>query len=246
MIELTNVSHRYSGRPFGRGNPVRALNDVTLKIGAGEAIGVVGVNGAGKSTLLRLLLGFLRPTRGEIRIGDAANPRVYVEHHGIAYVPERVAIPRGWTVRNALRAYAMLGDLGDDAWTRVDAALERLGLTALADRKVSALSKGTVQRLAIAQAILGDRDLMVLDEPTDGLDAVWITELRAIIADWRAAAPRRTLVIASHHLTEVEHLADRALLLHDGRLQGELPIGSPGQLEPLFLKRVRALEAEGA
>ena len=246
MIELTDVTRTFRGGPFGVGPAIRALDGVSLRIGAGEAVGVVGLNGAGKSTLLRTLLGFIRPTSGDARIGEGREPRAYVERYGIAYVPEHPAIPRGWTVRGALRAYAMMGNLGADAWQRVDGALERLGLGALAERRIGGLSKGNLQRVALAQAILGDRQLMVLDEPTDGLDPVWISELRAIVAEWRAADPARALVIASHNLAELERMTERVILLHKGRIAGELRPTSAGGLEPLFLRRIANLEANRA
>jgi ABC-2 type transport system ATP-binding protein len=240
MIRLTEITKEYGGGPWARGRVVRALAGVSLEVAPGTALGVIGLNGAGKSTLLRLLLGYVRPTAGEASIRDLP-PREYAERHGIAYVPERVAIPGQWTVRGALMAYAMLGDL-EDAPDRVDAALRRLGMEELADRKVGRLSKGNLQRLAIAQALLGDRELMVLDEPTDGLDPVWIAELRRIVADWRAADPTRTLIVASHNLPEVERIADRVVVLHEGRVREALELGSgahPG-LEEFFLRTVGA------
>lgn len=241
MIELDAVAKEYRSILPGRA-PVRALDGVTLSIGAGDAVGIVGLNGAGKSTLLRLLLGYVRPTEGTATI-EGVTPRSWVEREGIAYVPERVAIPPGWRVSDALRAYAMLGELGSDEWSRVDDATDRLGLRPLVDRKVGALSKGNLQRLAIAQAILAPRRLMVLDEPTDGLDPIWIAQLREIVAEWRAADPARTLILASHNLAEVERLVDSVVLLHNGRIQGRLEAGgAPGSLEASFLRRVRELE----
>jgi ABC-2 type transport system ATP-binding protein len=234
MIELTNLVKDYRA-PLRR--PVRALDGVTLSVEPGTALGVIGVNGAGKSTLLRVLLGYVRPTSGEARI-DGLAPRAYAERHGIGYVPERVSIPGGWTARGALRAYAMLSNLGEDSGERVDAALARLGLLDLADRRVATLSKGNLQRLAIAQTLVGERRLMVLDEPTDGLDPLWIAELRRIVAEWRAADPRRVLIMASHNLAEVERTTDRALVLHAGRVREELdPAGEgAGSLEERFLR----------
>src|SRR5690606_23058750 len=132
--------------------------------------------------LMRILLGYARPSGGSATI-DGLEPRRYVERSGVAYVPERVTIPRRWTVRDAMRAYAMFAGIGARAWDEVDAAMRRLGLGSLAHRRVATLSKGNLQRLAIAQAILGPRRIMVLDEPTDGLDPVWIAELRDILAE---------------------------------------------------------------
>lgn len=242
MIELKEITKEYRSL-FGRSKSrVLALDGVSLRMERGQAVGIVGLNGAGKSTLLRLLLGYVRPTSGEASI-DGERPRLYVERHGVAYVPERVAIPRGWTVAEALNAYAMLGELGGDAWERVDRSIERLGLGPLVHRKVGALSKGNLQRLAIAQAILADRDVMVLDEPTDGLDPVWIVELREIVREWRSADPSRLVVLASHNLPEVERLVDSVVLLHNGRIEGPLEVGVDREgLESTFLRRVKQLD----
>jgi ABC-2 type transport system ATP-binding protein len=245
MIELEGIVKDYRGR-LGLGRRVRALDGVALRVEAGEAVGLVGLNGAGKSTLLRVLLGYVRPTAGRAALAGLA-PRTYVERRGVAYVPERVAIPPQWTVRGALEAYATLDDLGDEAAERVDAALRRLGIEPLSDRRVGALSKGNLQRLAIAQLLLADRELMVLDEPTDGLDPVWIAELRGIVEEWRAADPRRVLLLASHNLPEVGRLTRRVLVLHEGRVRAELETGALAAagsgLEAEFLRLVRGWEA---
>jgi len=240
MIHLENIVKDYRG-PLLRRRPVRALDGVTVRVPAGTALGIIGLNGAGKSTLLRLLLGYLRPTSGEVRIGGV-EPRLYAERNGVGYVPERVAIPPDRTVRGALEAYAMLGDAGADAAERVDRALARLGLTELEGRKVGTLSKGNLQRVAIAQTLLAERKLMVLDEPTDGLDPVWIAQLRGIVAEWRAADRERVLIVASHNLPEVERLTDRVLVLHEGRVRDQIDLrdGRKGSasLEDRFLALV--------
>lgn len=244
MIELEAVEKDYRGA-LGLGPRVRALDGVELRVEAGTALGIVGVNGAGKSTLLRVLLGYVRPTGGTARVGGLA-PRSYVERHGVAYVPERVAIPPRWTVRGALHAFAMLGDVGEDAPERVDGALRRLGIAELAERRVGTLSKGNLQRLALAQLLLADRKLMVLDEPTDGLDPVWIAELRTLIAEWRAADPERVLVLASHNLPEVERLTDRVVVLHAGRVREQIDLAGEdagASLEQRFLRLVAQWEA---
>jgi ABC-2 type transport system ATP-binding protein len=241
MIHIAGLSRTY--RSFWSGaRSVRALEGVSLDVAPGTALGLIGLNGAGKTTLIRLLLGYIAPTAGSIAVGGLA-PRRYVERNGIAYVPERVAIPGRWTVEGALQAYAMMGNLGDDASERVAAALLRLGLDELRDRRVARLAKGNLQRLAIAQALLCERELLILDEPTDGLDPIWIAGLRSIIAEWRAAEPRRTVIIASHNLPQLERIVDRIVVLHEGRILSDFLIDreQPGEpLEDTFLRLLRA------
>jgi ABC-2 type transport system ATP-binding protein len=242
MIVLKEVVKEFRGGWLRRRGPIRALDGVSLTVESGSAVGIVGLNGAGKSTLIRILLGYTRPTSGSVTI-DGREPRHYVESHGIAYVPERATLPGGWKVRHALATCAMLGEVPGDTEDAVDRAIARLGLTPLAERPVGELSKGNVQRVAIAQALLADRKVMVLDEPGDGLDPVWIAELRAIVEEWRAADPTRTVIIASHTLPEVERIADTILLLHRGRIEADLSRRNGRTLEESFLARIAELPA---
>ncbi len=240
MIELNEVVKEFRTGPFRTRGRIRALDGVTLRVEPGSSIGIVGLNGAGKSTLIRILLGYTRPTSGSVTI-DGMEPREYVEANGIAYVPERATLPGGWKVRYALGTFAMLGEVPGDVWERVDRAIERLGLTPLANRRIGDLSKGNVQRVAIAQALLADRSVMVLDEPGDGLDPVWIAELRSIVDEWRAADPQRIVIVASHTLPEIERIADTILLLHNGRIEADLSPHEGRSLEESFLERVAEL-----
>ncbi len=222
MIELQGLSKTY--RSLLGGRAVQALDDLTLTLNRGEVVGVAGPNGAGKSTLISLLLGFLHPTRGTARI-DGLAPRAYVERHGSAYLAELVAIPPRWTVERALQRYAILADVPDAALrSRVDAAIDRLGLEEHRVKEVRQLSKGTLQRLGLAQALLGDADLVILDEPTHGLDPVWTQQFRDVVRDLRR--PSRVMLIASHNLDELERLADRVAILNQGRLQRLVTPGS--------------------
>jgi ABC-2 type transport system ATP-binding protein len=209
MIELNSVTKRY-GR---RGAAPDALSGITLTIPAGTVWAVVGPNGAGKSTLLSLILGFVRPSAGRITLAGE-RPRDFLRDHGAAWLPERFSLPPSWRARDALRMLARL-DRADDA--RVAPAIEQFGLAPHMHKRTRELSRGLLQRLGLAQALLAPRDLVVLDEPTEGLDPVWRIRLRDIIADLRRAD--RTILIASHDLAEVERIADRALVLDAGRVR---------------------------
>jgi ABC-2 type transport system ATP-binding protein len=220
MIEIDSLGKTYGTRR----QPVHALRDISLSMGPG-VWAVVGPNGAGKSTLLALVLGFLRPSSGAVAL-DGAPPRRYLRRHGAAYLPERFRLPPEWPVRDALRTLAALeGVTPAAARSRADSAIGRLGLDEHAGKKVGELSRGLNQRLGLAQALLADRDLVVLDEPTEGLDPLWRVRFRDLVGDLRAAG--RTVLLASHELAEVERLADRAILLEDGRLKEVMDVQGP-------------------
>jgi ABC-2 type transport system ATP-binding protein len=215
LIALQNVSKTYRTL-LGR-RPVRAVEEFSLQTESGEIFGIAGPNGAGKSTLINMLLGFLAPTSGSATIGGLA-PRAYVETHGVGYLSELVAIPPSWRVRAALLRYAVLAGLPADARAaRVADAIGRLGLEEHADKRVKQLSKGNLQRLGLAQALIPDADLIILDEPTHGFDPLWTQRFRDIAIGLKR--PGRTVIIASHNLDELERVADRVGIIDKGRLQ---------------------------
>jgi len=193
-----------------------ALDGLSLEASPGEVLGIAGPNGAGKSTLLNLVLGFLRPTEGRVLVEDGA-PRRWVERHGAAYVPEIVTMPGWWRVRGALRRFAVLSGLArSERPARIEQAVAALGLEDQIGKSVNQLSKGNRQRLGIAQALLSDSPLVVLDEPTHGLDPVWTRRFRDVVEGLRS--PERVILIASHNLDELERLADRVAILDRGRV----------------------------
>ena len=214
MISFSHVGKRYRSL---LGREVRALNDFSLELREGEVFGLAGPNGAGKSTLISLLLGFLGPSEGTVRIAGL-EPRRYVEANGVGYLSELINIPAAWTVHGALKRYAMLAGVPADAVpVRVAEAIERLGLEEHRSKRVRQLSKGNLQRLGLAQSMLCDERLIVLDEPTHGLDPVWTQRFRDIVDQLRRAD--RTVLIASHNLDELARLADRVGIIDGGELQ---------------------------
>ncbi|HTA21095.1 MAG TPA: ABC transporter ATP-binding protein, partial [Polyangia bacterium] len=164
------------------GREVRAVEDVTLDISAGEVLGIAGPNGAGKSTIISLLLGFLRPTSGSLQI-DGMEPRAFVERFGVAYVPELMALPTHWTAEAALRRLAVLAGVpASRVNTEVDRVIEALAIGEHRKKRLKALSKGNFQRVGLAQALLADTRVVVFDEPTHGLDPVWTQKFREIVS----------------------------------------------------------------
>ena len=223
MIELAGLGKTYRGAYRTPGTV--ALRDVTLSIPAGVVWGVVGPNGAGKSTLFGLLLGFLKPTSGTIRIAGL-EPRDYTRRQGAGYLPERFRLAPRWPVRAALHAFASL-TAKDGADALVDRALERFGLEEHADKTVGALSRGLLQRLGLAQALLGKPELFVLDEPTEGLDPIWRLQFRELINELKDSDPPPTLLMASHDLTEIERLVQHVVLLDAGAVRDSFDITRP-------------------
>jgi ABC-2 type transport system ATP-binding protein len=179
--------------------------------------GLAGPNGAGKSTLISLLMGFLEPTEGRIRIAGQ-RPRAFVERHGMGYLSELVAIPPRWRADQALTRYATLAGIPPERTrARVAAVTELLGLEEQLAKRVKQLSKGNLQRLGLAQALLREEQVIILDEPTHGLDPVWTQRFRDVVQALRR--PGRAIVIASHNLDELQRLADRVAIIDRGRLQ---------------------------
>jgi ABC-2 type transport system ATP-binding protein len=222
LIAFQDVSKVY--RTLLRRRPVKAVDDFTLEVRTGEIFGIAGPNGAGKSTLINLLLGFLRPTAGSVTI-ESLPPRAWVESHGVGYLSELVAIPPAWSVRRTLQRYAVLADVPANARpARIESAIALLGLEEHRHKRVKQLSKGNLQRLGLAQALLSESELVILDEPTHGFDPLWTQRFRDIARALKR--PDRTVIIASHNLDELERVADRVGIIDGGHLQQIVDIGT--------------------
>lgn len=214
MIEFESATKIYKSL---LGRSVTAVEDFSLHVAEGEVLGIAGPNGAGKSTLISLVLGYIRPTKGKVSIAGM-DPRKYIEKNGIGYLSELMNINSGWTVESTLRRFAVLADIKPaDVPKRVDAVVEQLGIGEHRSKKIKAVSKGNLQRLGLAQSLLRDEPVMILDEPTHGLDPVWTQRFRDIVENLRR--PGRTVIIASHNLDELQRLADRVAIIDHGKLQ---------------------------
>ena len=194
---------------------VVALNELTLTIEQGMSFGLMGENGAGKSTLVRLLMGFIFPTRGRLSVLGETDVRR--AHARIGYLHERSYVELRFTARRYLTYMAQLSGLwGAVNRQRVQSVLEQVDLGAAPDERLSTYSKGMLQRLSIAQTLLTDPALLILDEPTNGLDPYSQWKVRQIIAALRRQG--KTMLICSHYLAEVEMLCDTVGILHHGQL----------------------------
>lgn len=208
VIECIELTKAYSKR-------ITALNNLTLTIKEGASFGLLGENGAGKSTLVRLLMGFIFPTSGRVRV--LGEEKVAGAHPRIGYVHERPIFETRFTGRAYLTYLGELSGLwGYTNQARVAELLERVNLYEAADRATGTYSKGMLQRLAITQALLTDPELLILDEPTSGLDPRSQWEVRQIIAALRKQG--KTVLLCSHYLAEVEALCDSVGILRRGEL----------------------------
>jgi len=211
-IETDGLSKSYG--------PVRAVDSVNLRVGPGEIYGFLGLNGAGKTTTIRALLGMIRPNAGAVKVlGQAVGPNGRGPWRQVGHLVERPAAYPELSVRENLEIARHLQGIADRSATSL--VIERLGLASYADRKAGALSTGNLQRLGLARALLHEPELLILDEPANGLDPAGVVEIRELLASL-AHEKGVTVFMSSHILTEVEGHATRIGIIHKGRLIEEL------------------------
>ena len=244
-----NVAKTYRAGLSGRGGVV-ALRGVSLAVPAGTALGLLGPNRAGKTTLVKLLLSLCSPTAGSItRLGAPARDRRTLARVG--YMHENHAFPRYLSADELLHFYGGLsGVRGGELGPRVNSLLERVGLADRRREPIARFSKGMVQRLGLAQALINDPDLLILDEPTEGLDLFGRQLMRQVVREFKAAG--KTVLLVSHVLTEVEELCDRVAVLVAGSLAHAGPLAElladpaggrrtlEAALRPIYEKEVAA------
>lgn len=226
VAEFHKVSKVYPSGWLGRG-ALRAVWEVTFRVNAGEVFGLLGPNRAGKTTLVKLLLSLCRPSSGQIvRLGQSASNRHTLGRVG--YMHENHAFPRYLTAAALLHYYGALSGVPPELVSdRVPKLLEKVGLHDRSREPIARFSKGMVQRLGLAQALINDPELLVLDEPTEGLDLEGRQLLRHVILEQKRRG--RTVLLISHVLTEVEQLADRMAVVVEGKLVSTGPLPRAGQ-----------------
>lgn len=207
VIELAGVTKRYADK--------LVVDRVDLQVDRGECLLLVGHNGAGKTTLMKLMLGLTTASAGRVSVlgKNAAGSQSVLQRGRIGFLPEMVAFQSAMSGREVLRFYARLNG---NTVSECDALLERVGLQEAASKAVSTYSKGMRQRLGLAQALLGEPELLLLDEPTTGLDPILRQQFYDIIGDMQRRGT--TLVICSHALNAFEARVDRVAIMREGRL----------------------------
>ena len=199
-----------------RGVKLRAVDDLSLRVPAGQVFGLLGPNGSGKSTTIKIILGLLEPTAGGCRVFGVPSAQVEARVD-VGYLPESPYFYRHLSGRELVRFYARICGLGGAKLApRVAEVIDWVGLTEAADRLVGTYSKGMLQRIGLAQALVHDPRLVILDEPTSGVDPVGAAAISELILQLKAQG--KTVLITSHLLTQIEDICDRVAILDRGRL----------------------------
>ncbi len=229
MVEVSHLSKNYGSHP--------AIRDLTFSVADGQVYGLLGPNGAGKSTIMNILTGYLAPTGGEVKVAGFSLPEQAQQAKAcVGYLPEQPPLYPEMTVQEYLDFAAELkGVKKAQRREQVQQAARRTGLDQVMPRLIRNLSKGYRQRVGIAQALLGSPQLIILDEPTVGLDPAQVIGIRKLI---RELGKTHTVILSSHILSEVQAVCSRVLILSKGALVAE---GTPEQLSPGIRLRVTAL-----
>lgn len=228
-IKVEHISKSYGSQ--------LALSDVSFAVEPGEVVGFLGPNGAGKSTMMKILTGYLNPDDGKFEVAglDGFREMPAIQKR-LGYLPEHNPLYDSMYVREYL---SFTAGMYHGAKSRVEEVIEQVGLGAMANKKIHQLSKGYQQRVGLAQALVHDPDVLILDEPTTGLDPNQIVEIRDLI---RSVSASKTILLSTHIMQEVEALCSRVLILRDGSLVADRPVDGAADGE---MPQVLLLEFEG-
>ncbi len=209
MINVHNLHKSYAG--------VETLHGISFTINKGEIVGFLGPNGAGKTTTMRILTGYIPPSNGTVKIAgyDVMDDSLHARRH-IGYLPELVPLYTDLTVREYLGFFAKIMRIPKASVKReMSDVMEKTGLTSVSGKLIGSLSRGYRQRVGLAQALIGRPEVLILDEPTVGLDPVQIIEIRELI---KTLAKNQTVILSTHILPEVSQICDRVLIINKGSI----------------------------
>ena len=222
MIRIEHINKSFGAQ--------QVLKDINLEIPAGQVLGLLGPNGAGKSTLMKILIGLWKPDNGSVS----------VPAH-IGYLPENNPLYEEMYVTEYLRFMAEMTGISTSRDLEVSTLIEKVGLTPERHKHIRELSKGYRQRVGLAQALLGDPELLILDEPTTGLDPNQLVEIRALIRNIASQqlgqtcnSQQPTILLSTHIMQEVREMCDRVVILDHGQIKADELIGNIPDLEQLF------------
>ena len=218
MVHIEHINKSFGSQ--------QVLRDVTLSIPEGQVLGLLGPNGAGKSTLMKILIGLWRADSGSVAVPER-----------IGYLPENNPLYDEMYVAEYLQFMAGLTGVSESRDTDIiDDLIDRVGLTPERHKHIRELSKGYRQRVGLAQALLGNPQLLILDEPTTGLDPNQLVEIRSLIRD---LGKERTVILSTHIMQEVSAMCDRVVILDHGEIKADQPINEIQDLEALFREKTR-------
>ena len=228
MVSIQHISKSFGSQ--------KVLNDVSLEIPAGQIVGLLGPNGAGKSTLMKILIGLRKADSGKISVPER-----------IGYLPENNPLYEEMYVTEYLQFMAKMTN-DKCQMTNVDTLIDKVGLTPECHKHIRELSKGYRQRVGLAQALIGDPELLILDEPTTGLDPNQLVEIRSLIKSLSGGAglstfdfrqKSRSVILSTHIMQEVREMCDRVVILDHGEIKADLPIDQIDNLETLFHEKTQ-------
>ncbi|HOM73006.1 MAG TPA: ABC transporter ATP-binding protein [Armatimonadota bacterium] len=223
IISITNLTKVYK---LKRGGRKTAVDSLTFEVRPGEIFGFLGPNGAGKTTTIKMLLGFIQPTAGSAEISGISveNPQARIN---VGYLPEQPYFYKFMTPREIVAMHSSLAGVPrQDRRTQIEQVIELVGLGELASTPISKLSKGQVQRVGLAQSLVGNPQVLILDEPASGLDPLGRRQIRDLLISQRETG--KTIFLSSHLLSEIETVCDRVAVLAKGKL---MAIGTPEEIK---------------
>ncbi|MEM8873844.1 MAG: ABC transporter ATP-binding protein, partial [Planctomycetota bacterium] len=240
LVEIRGVSKTF--RDFWYRPKVKAVADLTLSVHRGEVLGLLGPNGSGKSTTIKMILGLLYPTKGKIAVLGKPPTDVSLKKR-VGYLPEESNLYRFLDAGETLDFYGSLFKIdGEERKNRIESLLDMVGLQASRYRQVGEMSKGMRRRVALAQALINDPDLLILDEPTSGMDPIATREVKDLILTLKKRG--KTIILCTHLLGDVEDVCDRLAIMYGGKLRAEGPADELLNVENRQTVETESLPAE--